>query len=434
MATVLKALIRKDLQLFASDRRAVLMGFAVPIAIASFFGSIFSGASNTQAAKIPIAIVDLDRSAVSARVIDGARNDAAFTVTITDADAARDAVRKGTTTVAVIIPARFGDASGRAFFGQGEKPALDLLYDPSHAMELAMVRGVLTQYVMEAVSADVFGGAGGQTMIADTLKKLPDSSMPKEQQALLAQLLTSVQHFNAARATASPASADGVTGGVAPGLTMPYSVKATAVTSGTAVAYNGYAHAFAGMGIQFLLFAAANLGVEVLLERQRGLWKRLRAAPISRRTILVGKALSGAIIALAQLLVSFGFAMLVFGVRIHGSVIGFIAVAAAAAVMASTFGLLIAALGKTPSATRGVTTFAILIMVMLGGAWVPTFIFPAWLQKLTVVIPVRWAVDGLDAMTWRGLGIHSAIAPVAALVGFAALFWIVANNRFRWEE
>ena len=45
------------------------------------------------------------------------------------------------------------------------------------------------------------------------------------------------------------------------------------------IAYNGYAHSFAGMGIQFLLFAMANLGVEILLERQRGLWKRLRSAP-----------------------------------------------------------------------------------------------------------------------------------------------------------
>lgn len=431
MMTVLNALIRKDLQLFLSDRRAVIMGFAVPIAIASFFGSIFSGATNTEATKIPIAIVDLDHSPVSMRLVDGAKADTSFTVTTTTADVAREAVRKGTTTVGVIIPEHFGDAAGRAFFGQARKPTLDLLYDPSHAMELAMVRGVLTQHVMAAVSADVFGGAGGRTIVASALQNLPSSAMPAEQQALLRDMLTSVQRFySQAPSTGAGAS----TGNAAPGLTMPYDVKAEAVTSGTAVAYNGYAHSFAGMGIQFLLFAAANFGVEVLLERQRGLWKRLRAAPISRRTILVGKTLSGAIIALAQLLVSFGFAMVVFGVRIQGSVVGFVAIAAAAALMASTFGLLIAALGKTPSATRGVTTFAILIMVMLGGAWVPTFIFPAWLQRVTVVIPVRWAVDGLDAMTWRGLGLQSALLPVAALMGFAAIFWVVANNRFRWEE
>ena len=73
--------------------------------------------------------------------------------------------------------------------------------------------------------------------------------------------------------------------------------------------------------------------------------------------------------------------MIVFGVRIQGSVIGFLGVALACALMAATFGLLVAALGKTPAATRGVTTLAVLMMVMLGGAWVPTFIFPAWLQQ-----------------------------------------------------
>ena len=56
------ALVRKDLQLFFSDRRAVILTFAVPIAIASFFGSIFRGGGDDDAepARIPIAIVDSD--------------------------------------------------------------------------------------------------------------------------------------------------------------------------------------------------------------------------------------------------------------------------------------------------------------------------------------------------------------------------------------
>ena len=72
---------------------------------------------------------------------------------------------------------------------------------------------------------------------------------------------------------------------------------------------------------------------------------------------------------------------MVFGVRIEGSWSGFLAVALATALMASSFGLLIAALGKDARATRGVAILAVLMMVMLGGAWVPTFVFPAWLQK-----------------------------------------------------
>ena len=60
--------------------------------------------------------------------------------------------------------------------------------------------------------------------------------------------------------------------------------------------------------------------------------------------------------------------------------------------------------------------------------------FPAWLQRLTVVVPARWAVDGLDAMTWRGLGLSAALIPTLILLGFAALFAAVALARFRWEE
>ena len=102
--------------------------------------------------------------------------------------------------------------------------------------------------------------------------------------------------------------------------------------------------------------------------------------------------------------------------------------------MASTFGLLVAAVGNTPATARGVTTLAVLLMVMLGGAWVPTFVFPAWLQEATRVVPVRWAIDGFDAMTWRGLGIGNAVAPTLVLSGFAAVFAAIAALRFRWEE
>ena len=71
--TPLVAMVRKDLQLFFSDRRAVIMSFAVPIAIASFFGAIFSGSSNrnTETAKIPVVIVDQDNSVISNGIMAG---------------------------------------------------------------------------------------------------------------------------------------------------------------------------------------------------------------------------------------------------------------------------------------------------------------------------------------------------------------------------
>jgi ABC-2 type transport system permease protein len=423
----LSALVRKDLQLFFSDRRAVILTFALPIAIASFFGSIFggSGNDNSEPAKIPVAIVDRDGSAISKGIvarIQGERTLSASTPTLEEATAA---VRKGDTAVALIIPAGFGDAAGRAFIARGERPQVETLFDPSRSAEVAMVRGILTGHVMEAVSREVFGGAQGRTLVDETLAQLDTASIPAPQRQPLRNLLESVRQLNDADST----------GGSIAAIAVPFDVKESALVAGGPNAqYNGYAHSFAGMGIQFLLFAAIELGMGILIERELGIWKRFRSAPLSRQTLLAARAASGTIITLLTLLVSFGFAMVVFGVRIHGSVLGFVAISVACSIMAATFGLLVAALGKTPAATRRVATFAVLLMVMLGGAWVPSFIFPAWLQRITVVIPARWAVDGLDAMTWRGLGLDAAVLPTLVLLGFAVLFIVLTLARFRWEE
>lgn len=37
-------------------------------------------------------------------------------------------------------------------------------------------------------------------------------------------------------------------------------------------------------------------------------------------------------------------------------------------------------------------------------------------------------------MTWRGLGLSAAIAPIVVMLGFALLFGTLAIARFRWEE
>jgi ABC-2 type transport system permease protein len=217
-------------------------------------------------------------------------------------------------------------------------------------------------------------------------------------------------------------------------FSLPFATEAVESTGRTDRPYNGYAHSFAGMGVQFILFMGIEVGVGVLLARRLGLWKRLRAAPLSRGLLLGSHIASGAITALVLLAIIYAAAIGIFHVRIDGSVAGFVGIAIAFALLTSSFGLLIAAIGKTPEATRGLAIFATLVMVMLGGAWVPSFVFPPWLQTASLVVPTRWAVDGLDAMTWRGLGFDAAIAPIAVLLAFSVLFAAIAVWRFDWEE
>jgi ABC-2 type transport system permease protein len=64
---------------------------------------------------------------------------------------------------------------------------------------------------------------------------------------------------------------------------------------------------------------------------------------------------------------------------------------------------------------------------------VPTFVFPQWLQKSTAIVPTRWAMDGLDAMSWRGIGLSAALGPIAVMLFFTLLFGTLAVMQFRWE-
>ena len=425
MSTAFRALVRKDILLFLTDRRALLMSFAVPIVIASFFGYVLGGSNREDAARIAVLIADEDGSAVSKQIVSRLTGENALDVKPAGAAMARESVRKGNTAVAVVIPKGFGQDSGKAFFGDGAKPSLGVLYDPSRSAERAMVQGMLTGDVMQVVSKEMFSGTTGRDLVKDALKQVQGStSMAPLQKKTLVDLLRGVAEYN-----------DSYTGSAAspPGLAIPFTTRDEAVTARQNVAYNGYGHAFAGMTVQFVLFLAIDVGIGLLLQRQRGLWKRFRAAPLSRGLLLGSRAVSAAILAFVVLQVNFLFSRIVFGVRIDGSMAGFFAVGAAFALMTASFGLLIASLGKTPEATRGLAIFVTLIVVMLGGAWMPSFLFPQWLLKLTVVVPTRWAIDGLEAMTWRGLGFSAALVPVGVLLAFAIVFGALAVSRFQWE-
>src|ERR1700681_112836 len=425
------ALVRKDLKLFFNDRKAVIVGLLVPIVLASFFGYMFGGQSGkAETSKVPVLVIDQDGSGISRGLITQLASEKYLDVKPSTLDAAREAVRKGKATVAIVIPKDFGKDAGHALFTGENKPQLGVLYDPSHNVELGMVKGILSGAVMQTVSKEMFTGRAGREMVNESLAQVESNPrIPAEERKALRDLLGGVNELNLQRDREGASGRGELSGG---GLTMPYETREQAITSGQDK-YTSYAHAFSGMGVQFILFMGLDVGIGLLMLRQSGLWQRLRAAPLSRTMLLGSRTVSASLIAGLILLVLFGFARVVFGVHIRGSLAGFVGVCAAFSLMTAAFGLMIAALGETVEATRGYSIMATLIMVMLGVAWVPTFIFPAWLQKLTVVIPTRWAIDGLDGMIWRGLGFSSALAPIAVLLLFTLLFGVVAVMRFRWR-
>jgi ABC-2 type transport system permease protein len=375
--TAFKALVRKDIAIFLRDRRALVVSVLTPIVVAGFFGYLFggTGSGGNPISRMKVGVADLDHSALTKAVIESLTQDASLEIQELPEDQARQLVKSGKLRAAIVFPEGFEPAATGALVGVGQMPDVKLFYDPSQSMVRPMVAGLLSQHVMQRLSRPNFIG----------------NSKP-----------------------------------------IPFNVDNVAVTTGPR--YNSYAHSFAGMSIQFILFMGIDAGIALLLMRQEGMWRRLRAAPLSRAVLLGSRVTATTLIAIMILAVVYLAARFIFDVRIAGSVPGFAMVACAFALLAATTGLMIASLGKSVGATRGVAMFSVLILVMLGGAWVPSFLFPEWLQHVTEFTPTRWAVDGLDATTWRGLPLQSAFLPTAILLGWSALFALIAVWRFDWED
>jgi ABC-type multidrug transport system permease subunit len=424
--TAFIALVRKDLVTFLRDRRALVVSVLTPIVIAAFFGFLFGGNGGDAAvSRIEVGTVDQDGSELSKAIVADLASDASLTTLPMSEAQARQRVRTGKLRAAIVFPLGFGAAAPRALFGGAAKPAVQLLYDPSQSMVRPIIEGLLTQHVMQRMTRALFSASGSTDLLDSALANVRESAaLTDASRANLMTLLEAVRLYQTRSTGMSGTQAGG-------GLSVPFALANVAVSTGPH--YNSYAHSFAGMSVQFILFMGIDAGVGLLLMRQQGVWRRLRAAPLSRGVLLGSRVVGTTLIAVLILAIVYLVAALVFKVRIAGSVVGFAGVAVAFALLAATTGLMIAAAGRSVAATRGLSMFAVLILVMLGGAWVPAFVFPEWLQRVSLLVPTRWAVDGLDAMTWRGLPFAAALEPVAVMLGWAALFALVAVWRFDWE-
>jgi ABC-type multidrug transport system permease subunit len=65
---------------------------------------------------------------------------------------------------------------------------------------------------------------------------------------------------------------------------------------------------------------------------------------------------------------------------------------------------------------------------------VPLEVTGSTFQTIGHVSPVAWAMDGFKNILLRGQGLESALLPSVALVGYAALFFVLAARRLSTAE
>ena len=420
---VLYWIVRRDLLRFLADRNGALSTVAMPIVLGALLGFLFGPSKGTGA--VELLVVDPVDSALTQRFVDSLKQEQGLEVAVVDEATARRQVEQGKAPVALLLPkdAAAGLTPG-ALFGAA-RPVAQLLHDPSKEAELALAGGLISKRLFE----QSFSGFSDPKVLRDFLGSVRlGLSLAGEPQwtALLDQGIA-LADADAARASGPP------TGGG--GLEPPIRLEAHALTAGGAHAgYDSMAHQFAGMLCMFLLFWGQRAAVSVLRDRESGVLDRVRMCPAPPWALLVGSGLSSAAVALAVSALVYAVAILVFGVRVHGSAVAFGLVLVALAVLVGGFTLLLAGVARTEAQLENAASFIILVMSFLGGAWMPSFVLPSWVQTLSLALPVRWATEGLAATTWRGLGLMEAMPWIGLLGATGVALGTLGVMSFRWAR
>ncbi len=177
--------------------------------------------------------------------------------------------------------------------------------------------------------------------------------------------------------------------------------------------------------IMFLLTSIA-----VLRERTSGTLERLFTTPLGKLDLLFGYGIAFGLAAGVQASVTAGLAYWLLDLETAGSAGWVILIAVANAVLGVSLGLFFSAFARTEFQAVQFMPIVVLPQVLLSGLFVARDEMVGWLEAISNVLPVTYAVDALmevganadpTGTMWRDLGIVGGVIVLALALGATTL-------------
>jgi ABC-type multidrug transport system permease subunit len=176
-----------------------------------------------------------------------------------------------------------------------------------------------------------------------------------------------------------------------------------------------------------------SMGFAIVDARRRKLMKRLVATPMSRPYFLLSFLLSRLAMLVIEVGAFLGFAVLVFGVPVRGS-LGLIAGVCVFGTLAfGALGLLISSRVRTIEAASGLMNLTMLPMWILSGVFFSSQRFPDAVQPIISALPLTALNDALRATMLQGATLVQIGPQIGVLAAWLLVCFPLALKLFRWR-
>lgn len=434
---IIWALLTKDLRLLVRDRAGFFFTFFFPLIFAVFFGTIFSSGGG-PAPKLQVALAVADDSPAARRLAEALASASEFNLTrVSTAEEARALVLSRKAVAAVVIPVGYGSAREAVFAGRPAEVQVGV--DPSRAAESGMLQGVLQKYAFMDLATSMRDPAVMRAQTAAARSALAASSaVDPATRLILTGLFTQLDALSGRLGQPAATSAE-AGGAVQPaaadnGFTFePVRFVTSEIRPPRTGPPNAYAVSFPQGIIWAVMGACMGFAVSLVSERTGGTLARLRVAPIARWKVLLGKAAGCFVTTTGVTGLLLGISMLPpFGVRFASPLTLAVAVVCAGVGFTGLM-MLIASIGRTERACSGVGWGVMMVFAMIGGATVPLFVMPEWMQRLSDISPMKWTVLAIEGGIWRGHGLAEIALPCIILLAIGLVGFLVGWKLFDRE-
>ncbi|HXD11315.1 MAG TPA: ABC transporter permease [Anaerolineales bacterium] len=395
----------KDLSQMFRDKRSLLFLVVMPIVFTFFMGFAYKNAGGDKNAdnRIPLAVVNPEPDAVlnSALVARLEASDAIRIESMVETDA-MNALHKGDVAGVLKIPAGFSE---QANGGREAEAQLTLIADSTSAsgQSLYQLLRVPISQLMSAVEIS-----------RETVDTVGATDKSAEQSAA----------FDLAWSKWTEASK----------ISLVQVEEAVAEKSADWTGGNPYNQSSPGILVQFAIFGLVTSAQILVQEKKSRTLQRLITTAMKPWEIVAGHMLAMFTITFLQTAMLVVFGQWVLKVDYLREPLGVLLVSVTLGLWVASMGLLIGVIAKEEQQVILFAMIAMFLFSAMGGTWFPLETTGGAFAAIGKAMPSAWAMNGLQNILIRGLGLESVWLAVGILSAYALGFFLLAVWRFRRME
>ena len=187
------------------------------------------------------------------------------------------------------------------------------------------------------------------------------------------------------------------------------------------------------LGMNLMNSGMWGIGFALVEMRQRKLLKRFVATPMRRTDFLMALASSRLVLMIIELGLLLGFGVIAFHMRVAGSLLAILLVSALGAISFGGLGLLTASRAQKIESVSGLINLVMMPMWIFSGVFFSYERFPAIIHPFIKALPLTALNDSLRAIILQGATLTSQALPIAVLVIWGGLSFVLALRWFRWS-